>query len=179
MTESDVPFVDEFLSTYDVESQHSTEIAASASDVYEATRTVDLSASWIVRSLFRLRGLPTTGLTLDGLRKIRFLPLLEQPPDGFVLGIVGRFWSPSGHLLAFDPSKFTELQQPGYAKAIWSFDVSPITESASRLRTVTRVACPDATSRRRFRLYWSLVGPFSGIVRREILRIVKRTCEQG
>jgi hypothetical protein len=179
LTESDVPFVDEFLSTYDVESQHSTEIAASASDVYQATRTVDLSTSWIVRSLFRLRGLPTTGLTLDGLRKIRFLPLLEQPPDGFVLGIVGQFWSPSGHLLAFEPGSFAELQQPGYAKAIWSFDVSPISESTCRLRTVTRVACPDPTSRRRFRLYWSLVGPFSGIVRREILRIVKRTCEQG
>lgn len=178
MTDSDVPFVDEFLSTYDVESRHSKEITASASAVYEAARTVDLSTSWIVRSLFRIRGLPASGLTLDGLARIRFLPLLEQPPDGFVLGIVGQFWSPSGHLLAFEPSDFSELQQPGYAKAIWSFDVSSISESVCRLRTVTRVACPDPTSRRRFRLYWSLVGPFSGLVRREILRIVQQTCEQ-
>lgn len=177
MTQADVPFVDDFLATYDVESQHSTEISASASVIYQATRTVDLSSSWVVRSLFRLRGLPIHGIALDDLKRIRFLPLLEQPPDGFVLGIVGQFWRPSGHLLAFEPSNFIDLIQPGYAKAIWSFDISPTSGSASRLRTVTRVVCPDQASRRRFRLYWSLVGPFSGIVRREILRTVKQQCE--
>lgn len=177
MKGSQVPFVDDFLPNYDVASQHRIDIRAPASVVYQAMRGVDLSRSWIVRSLFRLRGLPTTDITLDGLGKIRFKLLLERPPHGLVIGIVGRFWSPTGHLVDFDPEKFVTSTVPGYAKAIWTFDVTPLSDSRSRLRTVTRVVCPDTNSRRLFRAYWMLVGPFSGLVRGELLRMVRDTCE--
>jgi len=177
VTPTDLPFVDEFFSTYDVESQHSIEVAAPMHVVYEAARTLDLSGSWIVRSLFRLRGLPASALTAEGLARIRFKPLLERPPHGFILGIVGRFWSPSGRLLDFEPADFATLDAPGYAKAIWSFDVSPTSDSESRLRTVTRVLCPDEATRRRFLLYWRVIGPFSGVIRREALRAARRTAE--
>lgn len=179
MREKGVPFVEHLLPRYDVQSQHAITIRSSAADVYRQTRRLDLSSSPLVRWLFRLRGFPPSALSLDGLSSIRFVPLVEQPPVGFVFGLVGQFWRPSGNLLDFEPSDFPDLQPPGYAKAIWSFDISFISASSSRLRTVTRVACPDRKTRRRFKLYWSVVGPFSGLIRREFLEGAKRACEGG
>lgn len=165
------------MPAYDVESWHAIAVRAPASVVYEAARTLDLSSSRIARSLFRVRGLPPSALSADGLARLRFKPLIEDPPHGFALGIVGEFWKPSGRLLDFDPAAFTNLQPRGCAKAIWSFDVSALSPSESRLRTVTRVACPDPASRRRFLLYWRAIRPFSGLIRREALRVARRTAE--
>jgi hypothetical protein len=44
----------------------------------------------------------------------------------------------------------------------------------ARLVTETRVGCTDAGSRRRFRLYWLLVRPFSGVIRKAMLGAVAR-----
>ena len=178
-----LPFVDDFLPEFDVESQHTVPVDAPSRLVYEEARRLDLSGSWIVRSLFRLRGLPSSALTADGLARLRFKPLVERPQHGFVLGIIGQFWSPSGRLLDFDPEGFADLEAPGYAKAIWSFDLSTPDaaetglRAETRLRTVTRVACPDRASRRRFLFYWKLIAPFSGLIRKEALMGVKRAAE--
>ena len=64
-------------------------------------------------------------------------------------------------------------------KAVWNFSLSDGTVSgATLLKTETRVLCLDEASRRRFRLYWSVVGFFSGIIRREILRVIKNSAER-
>ena len=46
-----------------------------------------------------------------------------------------------------------------------------------RLTTETRVLLTDARARRRFRLYWLVVRPMSGLVRRSWLRAAKRRAE--
>jgi hypothetical protein len=45
------------------------------------------------------------------------------------------------------------------------------------LATETRVLCLDDSSRRKFKLYWTLIAPFSGLIRNEALRVVKRAAE--
>ena len=45
------------------------------------------------------------------------------------------------------------------------------------LSTETRIQCLDDHSRKRFRLYWGLIGPFSAWIRREMLRAVKKQVE--
>jgi hypothetical protein len=35
------------------------------------------------------------------------------------------------------------------------------------------------SARRKFRAYWLVVGPFSGLIRKEMLREVKRQAENG
>jgi hypothetical protein len=37
----------------------------------------------------------------------------------------------------------------------------------------------DDESRRRFRLYWLFIGPFSGLIRRKILRSIKHEAERS
>jgi hypothetical protein len=43
----------------------------------------------------------------------------------------------------------------------------------SRLYTETRVRCLGASSRRWFRLYWLVIRPFSGLLRRSMLRGIR------
>ncbi|MBT4098113.1 MAG: hypothetical protein HOM68_22980 [Gemmatimonadetes bacterium] len=168
---------DELLPHYDIESAHDITIEAPVQSVYEAARGLDLAASWTIRFLFRLRGLPTTALNLEGLNQLHFKTLLEDPPYRYVLGLAGQFWRPSGHLLDFDPQSFTTLEPPGFAKAIWSFEIKVLTPARCSIRTMTRVHCIDETARRSFRRYWRFIGPFSGLTRRRMLHLIKKSAE--
>jgi len=47
----------------------------------------------------------------------------------------------------------------------------------STIVTETRIVCTDADARRKFRLYWRLVGPFSALIRRILLRSIKGDAE--
>jgi hypothetical protein len=42
----------------------------------------------------------------------------------------------------------------------------------------TRVALTDAASLRRFRRYWMVIGPFSGLLRRVALRLLDTDLRQ-
>ena len=49
--------------------------------------------------------------------------------------------------------------------------------AGTRLSTETRVRCSEDASRRRFRLYWAVIAPFSGLIRREVLRTIRHEAE--
>ena len=178
-TKNLVNVLNDLLPSPDVETSHQITVRAPVEAVYDAARSVDLSSSTLVRWLFRLRGLPASALSLNGLEQLRFKPLAEERPDHFVLGLVGQFWHPAGRLLDFDPSEFATLRKPGFAKAIWAFHVSAVANGGSELHTVTRVACEDEQARRRFWWYWRVVGPFSRLVRRSALNAIRTKAEAG
>jgi hypothetical protein len=62
-------------------------------------------------------------------------------------------------------------------KAAWNLRVVDSRPGLSLLTTETRVQCFGFAARRRFRLYWAFVGPFSGLLRRSLLGGVKRGAE--
>jgi hypothetical protein len=169
--------IDDFLPTFDVCERHGTKINAQVESVYSAIRELDLSEAKLSGFLFRLRGMrAATSCNLAELLKLGFVLLDEKPNEELLLGLVGRFWTPSGGVIRLDPEGFRRFNQPGFAKAVWNFslaDQSPYT----LLQTETRVLCTDDASRRRFRLYWTFVGHFSGLVRRNILRAIKKNVE--
>jgi hypothetical protein len=170
--------LDQFAPRYDVAARHQTKVYAPAKNVYAAIRKLDLSCSAIVRTLFRLRGMFLECLTLDGLLKMGFVLLAEAPDRELVLGLVGRFWLLSGELQAVDANSFRSFDEEGYAKAVWNFSLEPLGENVTQLTTETRVTCLDSASRRSFKFYWSFVKPFSGVVRKETLRLIKQAAEQ-
>ena len=171
--------VERLLPEFDVESRHSIRISAPADKVYAVARRLDVSASWVIRLLFRLRGLPASALNVEGLQRLRFKVLEESPPHCWAMGIVGRFWTLSGQLLDFDPERFADFCEPGYAKAVWSFEIREDCYGATFVETVTRVRCLDPASRRRFLRYWRIVGPFSGLIRGQMLKMLRRQAESS
>ncbi len=170
--------IDRFLPIHEAREYHQVEVAADSGRAYRAIVDLDLSRSPITRLLFALRGLPRRQpLTLRELARAGFVVLGEVQGTEIVLGVTGRFWRPRGGLRRVGPDEFATFTEPGYAMAAWNFRVEPTGDGRSIVSTETRVATTDLASRRAFRFYWRLVGPFSGLIRRRALALVKKDAE--
>ena len=102
----------------------------------------------------------------------------ERPGEELLLGVVGRFWRPTGDLVHLTADEVRAFDRPGYAVGAWDFTLAEEGD-AVRLATETRVRCTDEASRRSFRRYWTVVGPFSALIRREMLRSIRRAAESA
>lgn len=194
--------LDELMPDYDVVQRHRAVVRALPDQVFAAIRTADLAGGGATRALFLLRGIPAAisllarspraavqgwrdharrrsgGLRLADFERTGFRIVAERAPSELVIGLLGRFWTPRGDLAAdVSEAHFAAGPPPGYAIAGWSFTVEPLGDEGSLLRTETRVLCaPDA--RARFRIYWFLVRPGSGLIRRSMLRSICREAER-
>lgn len=192
--------LDELMPQYHVVERHHTLVRAAPSVVYAAVREADLAGGPVTRLLFVLRALPAAGIGMlrsprgtlaewrerraqRGLRladfeRAGFRIVSERAPEEVVIGLLGRFWTPRG-ALRHDVSAETFRAGPpaGQALAGWNFSVHAGPDGLTELRTETRVRCaPDAWPR--FRLYWLIVRPGSGLIRRSMLRAIRRRAEQ-
>jgi len=170
--------LDDVMPVFDFRSRHDIVVDAAGAAVADAIETYRLDESPIVRILFRLRGLGAAPGTLrEALGSGGFVLLAEAPGQEIVLGTAGWFWAVDerAHLIRpRDAREFRAFAVPGAAKATLSLHVEPLSAGRTRLRTETRVACVDAAARRRFALYWSIIKPFSGWIRGELLRGIAR-----
>lgn len=186
--------IDTYAPNWDAAELHQIEIAADAESVYQMLWSADLAGSLIIKTLMALRTLPgvllhPTFLRQTGPRSVRgkftmqtlidagFGKLAEQPGEEIVLGIAGKFWRPTGNVSPFSESNFGGAVPAGLARAVWNFRVRRLSPMRTILSTETRVVCGDASSRLKFRAYWLVVRPFSGLIRRLMLRSVKHDCE--
>jgi hypothetical protein len=169
---------DPFVPTPDVSSHHRIAVRAPPSSVYRAILQLDLRESFVIRHLFQLRGMPAWAATFDGIQRLGFILLFAEEDTQVVLGVAGRFWTPSGELQRLTPEAFRTFDREGFAKATWSFAIHENEGGSTELRTTTNVQCFGRSARRRFNLYWLLVGPFSSWTRREALKIIKRHAER-
>jgi hypothetical protein len=184
--------LDEILPHCDASERHSRWIAAPPDVVWEALRTVDLGRPWPVRVLMGLRAVPAllrhprsawrrlreprAPATLRRVTGYDFALLAEAPGRELVLGIVGRFWTPTGGLVPTDAERFRRPLAPGLAQGAWSFALAA-EDGGTRLSTETRVRCADDAARRSFARYWRVIRPFSGFLRLVMLREIARAAE--
>jgi hypothetical protein len=179
--------IDNYLETPDAVETHRIEIRAEPEDVYRALWQTDFGSSLVIKGLLGLRALPEVLLgrqrldrqaarriDLEAIIRAGFGKLAEEENREVVLGVLGRFWRPTGNLLPFRADAFDGPVPPGLALAVWNFNVRAIDAQTTMLETETRVACGDSTSRRKFRFYWLAVRPFSGWIRLLMLRAVRR-----
>ena len=175
--------IDEWLPHYQVSAGYSVLVHASEEKTYAALKRANFSDLRIVRSLMRLRGyridrgrIPESEAP-DGGRG-SFLELAAVPRHEVVLGIAGRFWRLDGGIVrGLTPVDFADFRCKGYAKAVWNFALAPAV-SGTQLSTETRVQTFGLSPTLKFRAYWLLVGPFSGLIRKAMLREVKRMAEE-
>ena len=169
--------IDLFLPEYDFSETHDIRIRATAETVFRALNAVDLCESAVIRLLFRLRGLPTRGMTLREMQRLRFEVLGESQNRELLLGLAGRFWTIKGDLRKISSQNFRGFDEKGFAKAVWNFTLDE-TEGEVCLTTETRIKCLDAESRKKFGFYWTLIQPFSALIRKEILKAIKQRAEK-
>lgn len=165
---------EKFLPNAQYQSKVGIQIKATAKEIYPLLESLDFSDARITALLFRLRGIPVPmGMTLHGLQKVRFVVLESVKNKGFILGLIGQFWTPSGKLLIFKPEDFSGFNDRRFAKAIWEFRLIE-EQSSTRLETITSIEYLSERSKKRFKWYWMIIKPFSNFIRYEILRSVKR-----
>jgi hypothetical protein len=165
-----------FLPEYDVSEYHDLFVNASPAAAYAAMERVRLSDSPVISMLLRIRGLGASRRTLAEDVRSRFTVLKDDPGREIVFGVVGQFWRLRGTSCDFEAAEFAVFHQPGCAKSAWNV---AFTEEAggTRVSTETRVQCFGAVARLKFRAYWTLIGLFSGLIRIEMLRLIKRRAE--
>jgi hypothetical protein len=195
-SEPEVMLLDRHLPHYDVTETHAVVIDADTDLTWQAVRRSDLSRSAVTRVLLDLRSLPNRlyavikkrpsaqarpPLTLDDMVRAGFVLLGEQPGHEIVFGAVVQPWKsvtddePAPQVEA---DRFAAFDTPGYVKVAFNIRVQPYGSGRALITTETRIAATDSTSLRRFARYWLLVGPFSALIRRLMLRIVKSDAER-
>jgi hypothetical protein len=182
--------IDAFLPNYDFCASYQIRISAPRSVVYECLLQSDFNELWLTRLLMtlrtgkRMRRHRMPGDLRQRLPGTGFFILEEVPDDELVIGVAGRFWRPDGECcMDLTAARFVEFSRPGYAKAVWNFklraelpEILSETESTI-LSTETRIQCFGRAALRKFGVYWSLVGPLSGLIRKAILKQVRTKAE--
>jgi hypothetical protein len=189
--------LDDYLPEFDVRTRYAIRVSASPARVYASLWTANFDHWGLTRALYAVRMLPSfpsrpretwrrlgdelfrQRFTLDQMLLEGFALLGERSGEELVLGTVGRFWRARGELCATSLGQFRAPLPSGTAKAAWNFEVTILADGATELSTETRVLCADVTTRRRFRAYWLLIRPFSGLIRQEILAAVRSSAESG
>lgn len=202
MDKGSVVLLNELMPVYDVVERHQTAVRATPEQVFDAIRTADLGGDTVIRTLFAVRVLPAAllalarspgsafdewrsrrierrrGVRLADFARSGFRVVAEQAPEELVIGLLGKFWTPRGGLCTdVSTAQFAVGPPRGYALAGWNFTVVSKAHGGTELRTETRVRCaPDVHAR--FRTYWWLIRPGSGLIRRAILRSIRREAER-
>ena len=186
--------IDQFLPRYDFAVVHAQVFRVPPEVCLRAARNLDLFRHPAIRALLDLRALPgrtvsrLTGRRDDGdhgpaaMFRVEDMTrygwdLLGENPSEIVLGQIGRPWKAAG-ATAGPVAAFATYDKPGYAKVALSLRVDPRGTTSSILTMETRVALTDAASLRRFRRYWMVIGPFSGLIRRVALRLLDTDLRQ-
>ncbi|MGH9602997.1 MAG: hypothetical protein ACRD24_11485 [Terriglobales bacterium] len=178
--------LEELMPRPDVAARYETKVRASIERTRQAMRSADFSPLPITRVLMSLRKLgwgrqkaEQAASQEERLRAAGFISIPTGSENEVLLGVAGRFWRPdSGTERGLTASEIVAFERDGYAKAMWNFTVERAEEGVTRLATETRVVTYGSSARRKFRAYWLVVGPFSGLIRKEMLRLVKRNAER-
>lgn len=162
--------IDLILPEYDFVEHHERFVAVPPETAYQAFKHTDFSKSVIISMLFRIRGLESE--KLPSFIEKMFVLFSDRPPLEIVWGFIGRPWTAKGDRQTVDASQFTCFNQEGFAKIAWNFTFTAV-DGGTLIGTQTRVKCTDKSSRRKFRIYWFFVRPFSGLIRRLMLRLIE------
>lgn len=176
--------IDESLPDHDFSAAYQISIKAPPPVVYQHLLVSDFNDIWIVRVLMSLRSgkqIQRDQAPIDLRQRLRgtgFFILSEVPNDELVIGVAGKFWRPDGgRCLDLTPADFGGFSRPGYAKAAWNFKLRTDVPGSTVLSTETRIKCYGRSALWRFRIYWSLISPFSGLIRKAILGRIRTESE--
>lgn len=78
-----------------------------------------------------------------------------------------------------DAAEFATFDRPGYANLAIGVSVRPYGTDRTLVTCEARTATTDEASRRRFRRYWTLVGPFAGYLMGRVLETARTEVERG
>ena len=163
--------LDTALPRFDVHEVHMISLPCSPERAVELVLSAPAAPDRFLAALFRARGLPSD-TTIAALFDRMGFDILTQTATEVVLAASGAPWRLSGGIRPFAAAG------PGMVRVAADLRAIPAAGGCV-LSTETRVQAVDDRSRRAFRLYWLVVGPFSSLIRRRWLRAVEAAIKTG
>jgi hypothetical protein len=167
-----------YIPEFHFSESHSVKVNAAPQKIFSLLDEIDFRESWVIRMLFSMRGLGSQTSNPRQLLNGHFILLEQIENSEIAYGLLGQFWKPSGNLVKSSREQFVSFAMPDFLKAVWSFSLVPVGEQTTLVRTETRVYATSEKSKRKFSPYWFIIRPFSGLIRKEILRLIKKRAEQ-
>jgi len=168
------------LPQYDVSALHSVQVHASAERIYSVLQR-GFPMGVVSRFLLTIRDIPRLfrRKKTPALPENAFCKLKQLENREIVVGIIGQFWKPVPEpVIIHGLEDFLRFQHEGFCKAAMNFRIREEPRGHCVVSTETRVIGYGGRAKARFREYWSLIGPFSSLIRREILRKIKSRAER-
>lgn len=181
--------LDHYLPDRDLFEKHEVVIRSSPEKVFETLLNFDMRGSKITGFLLSLRVIFEPELKKPDEQRSTFIHELTGE-DGFmtmleeienkeiVIGFIGKFWQVRPEI--FRPrnaEEYVDFNGSDYVKGAWNLYIESNDDGTVTLSTESRMLCIGNKSKQRFLPYWALIRLFSGLTRREMLRIIKDTAE--
>jgi hypothetical protein len=165
--------IDKYLVEWDFAKQNDVDVRIQSPPMISFLYDVDCGKSRLIRILFFLRGLPKRMFSINGVLDMGFI-LLEEDQSEIVIGLVAQPWKLNGNIIKITPEQFMVFMGQDYVKVVWNFKIEKNLEGQVNISTETRIQCTSSKARRIFSIYWFFIGFFSGVIRREMLNIIKK-----
>jgi hypothetical protein len=173
--------LDLYLPLWDITKENTSSFYCSKSPSISNFHRIDFKRSKIIRGLFLIRGLPSNTITIKKFIDVGF-NLLEEGRNELVIGLIAQPWKPTGNLKRVSPLEFIKFNEADFVKIGWNFRIEIDTKNQlCNVSTTTRILSTTKGARIKFNIYWFVIGFFSGIIRKEMLRIIKNQvlmCEE-
>ncbi len=183
--------VDDFLPCFDVGRRAGIWLPAAPANVYAALKSVTVGEVRLFAPLMWLRCVPErlfgvarpldrTAPILEAFLQAGFVVLGERPGHEYLIGGIGRFWSPIHHWPVDSlrtPAAFLDFAEPGFTKAAFHFVVRP-ERAGTWLESEIRMHGTSRGASAWFRCYWLTIGWFSGLIRLSGLQAIRRRLER-
>jgi hypothetical protein len=175
MTTKANTLLDEILPQFDVGARYSIRIAASPDRIFKILQS-GIPSGVLTRLLMTIRGIPRV-FSKEECNEYPFYKLKQSQGREIVIGIIGQFWKPVANTVPIDGlEEFLSFDQKGFCKAALNVRITPQQNGTCMLSTETRVLS-YGYAKEKFESYWHLIRPFSGLIRKEMLRKVKKQAE--
>ncbi len=172
---TDKTLIDKYLPEYTFNEYHDIIVNCPIEDAYKAAKDFDMSKSKLINVLFNLRGMPTKRMNLQGfVSDVGFTNIEERVPFENLIG----FWV---RTIKIEPitnhSDFINNTISAKVKVVWNFSFEKLNSGQTKVSTETRVLCVAPITKITFGLYWIIIKPFSGVIRKKMLQIIKQDSE--
>jgi len=175
MTSNETTLLDEILPDFDIAVKYTIRIQASPERIFNILQN-GIPTGALTRLLMMVRGIPRI-FRQDECADYSFYKLKQSQAREIVIGIIGQFWKPAATTIEINSlDEFLSFQRNGFCKAALNLRIVSQQNGMSLLSTETRVVS-YGYAKSKFGAYWRFIKPFSGMIRREILRKIKKQAE--
>jgi hypothetical protein len=156
------PLLDELMPQPDVRERFATIVRAPAPLVLDTACHFDLQSMWLVRIIFRMRGvLMRTPAASERTRQGILAEtlglgwrLLHRDERSVIVGARCQPWRGDVVFTSIPPDEFARYDRPEQVKILWTLEVDALGPAETRFSHETRAAATDDGARRRFHRYW-------------------------